>query len=151
MKQLFKINRMSGTSRTFCLLPIGATGSQLPDHPHATRNCNRSRKSLHPQEQCENSLSGRKREDATQRKFLADYLKTATGKDFAIEAGTEGKNAIVLALGTENENPESYQLKVTGDRNHDYWSYGSRRILWHPVPAQIIACGCRCETFPCPL
>ena len=36
-------------------------------------------------------------------KFLADYLKTATGKDFAIEAGTEGKNAIVLALGTENE------------------------------------------------
>ena len=47
--------------------------------------------------------------------FLADYLKTATGKDFAIEAGTEGKNAIVLTLGTANENPESYQLKVTGD------------------------------------
>ena len=47
--------------------------------------------------------------------FLADYLKTATGKDFAIEAGTEGKNAIVLTLGTVNENPESYQLKVTGD------------------------------------
>ncbi len=47
--------------------------------------------------------------------FLADYLKTATGKDFAIEAGTEGKNAIVLALGTENENPESYQLKVADD------------------------------------
>lgn len=47
--------------------------------------------------------------------FLADYLKTATGKDFAIEAGTEGKNAIILALGTENENPESYQMKVTDD------------------------------------
>ena len=47
--------------------------------------------------------------------FLADYLKTATGKDFAIEAGTEGKNAIVLALGTEAENPESYQLNVAGD------------------------------------
>ena len=47
--------------------------------------------------------------------FLADYLKTATGKDFAIEAGTEGKNTIVLALGTENENPESYQMKITGD------------------------------------
>ncbi|GAA6458338.1 family 20 glycosylhydrolase [Bacteroides xylanisolvens] len=47
--------------------------------------------------------------------FLADYLKTATGKDFAIEAGTEGKNAIVLILGTANENPESYQLKVAGD------------------------------------
>ena len=45
--------------------------------------------------------------------FLADYLKTATGKDFSIEAGTEGKNAIVLALGSEVENPESYQLKVT--------------------------------------
>ena len=48
-------------------------------------------------------------------KFLADYLKTAIGKDFVIEAGTEGENAIVLALGTESENPESYQLKVTGD------------------------------------
>lgn len=47
--------------------------------------------------------------------FLADYLKTATGKDFAIEAGTEGKNAIILALGAEAENPESYQLKVAGD------------------------------------
>ena len=47
--------------------------------------------------------------------FLADYLKTATGKDFAIEAGTEGKNAIVLILGTANENPESYQLKVAVD------------------------------------
>ena len=45
--------------------------------------------------------------------FLADYLKTATGKDFSIEAGTEGKNAIVLALGSEVETPESYQLKVT--------------------------------------
>lgn len=47
--------------------------------------------------------------------FLADYLKTATGKDFVIEAGTEGKNAIVLTLGAGNENPESYQLKVDGD------------------------------------
>lgn len=45
--------------------------------------------------------------------FLADYLKTATGKDFSIEAGTEGKNAIVLTLGEADENPESYQLKVT--------------------------------------
>lgn len=44
--------------------------------------------------------------------FLADYLKTATGKDFAIQAGTEGKNAILLSLGAEAENPESYQLKV---------------------------------------
>ena len=46
-------------------------------------------------------------------RFLADYLKTATGKDFAIEAGTEGKNVIVLALGNEDENPESYRMKVT--------------------------------------
>lgn len=44
--------------------------------------------------------------------FLADYLKTATGKDFAIQPGTEGKNAILLSLGTASENPESYQLKV---------------------------------------
>lgn len=47
--------------------------------------------------------------------FLADYLKTAIGKDFAVEAGTEGKNAIVLALGAETENPESYQLNVSAD------------------------------------
>ncbi len=31
--------------------------------------------------------------------FLAEYLKKATGKDFAIQTGTEGKNAIVLQLG----------------------------------------------------
>ena len=47
--------------------------------------------------------------------FLADYLKQATGKEFAIEAGTEGKNAIVLSLGMSSENPEAYQLKVDGD------------------------------------
>lgn len=44
--------------------------------------------------------------------FLAEYLKASTGKDFAIETGTEGKNAIVLSLGLESENPEAYQLKV---------------------------------------
>lgn len=44
--------------------------------------------------------------------FLAEYLKKATGKDFAIETGTEGKNAIVLQLGLQSENPEAYQLKV---------------------------------------
>ena len=27
----------------------------------------------------------------------------------------KGRNAIILALGTENENPEAYQLKVAGD------------------------------------
>lgn len=48
-------------------------------------------------------------------KFLAEYLKTATGKDFAIKAGTEGKNDIVLALGAVSENPESYRLHVKSD------------------------------------
>ena len=149
MKQLLKVNRMSGTSRTFCLLPIGATGSQLPDHPHATRNCNSSRKSLHSEERCENPLSGRKREDATQRTILGRLSETATGKDFAIEAGTEGKNAIVLTLGTANENPESYQLKVAGD---------GITILVLPRPAYSMAsspCANHClwlsvQTFPCP-
>ncbi|WP_303011341.1 glycoside hydrolase family 20 protein [uncultured Bacteroides sp.] len=47
--------------------------------------------------------------------FLAEYLKTATGREFAIEAGKEGKNAIVLSLGGGTENPESYQLNVSGD------------------------------------
>ncbi|EJX08416.1 beta-hexosaminidase [gut metagenome] len=47
--------------------------------------------------------------------LLAEYLKTATGKSFAVEAGTEGKNAIVLALGVDNKNPEAYELKVAGE------------------------------------
>lgn len=47
--------------------------------------------------------------------LLAEYLKTATGKDFAVEAGIEGKNAIVLALGVDNKNPEAYELKVAGE------------------------------------
>ncbi len=45
--------------------------------------------------------------------FLADYLKTATGKDFRVEAGTEGKQAIVLTLGDAGAQPEAYNLKVT--------------------------------------
>lgn len=44
--------------------------------------------------------------------FLAEYLKKATGKNFAIETGTGGKNTITLQLGLEAENPEAYQLKV---------------------------------------
>ena len=47
--------------------------------------------------------------------LLAEYLKTATGKDFAVEAGTEGKDAIVLALDVDNKNPEAYELKVAGE------------------------------------
>lgn len=48
-------------------------------------------------------------------RFLAEYLKKSTGKDFAVEAGIEGKNAIVLTLGLEATNPEAYQLKVSSD------------------------------------
>lgn len=48
-------------------------------------------------------------------RFLAEYLKDATGKDFAVKAGTEGKGAILLSLGHNSENPEAYQLKVTAD------------------------------------
>lgn len=45
--------------------------------------------------------------------FLADYLKTATGKTFAVEAGMTGDQAIILGLGLESENSEAYRLKVT--------------------------------------
>ena len=47
--------------------------------------------------------------------FLADYLKTATGKTFQVEAGTEGENAILLSLGLIHENPESYRLTVSAN------------------------------------
>ena len=45
--------------------------------------------------------------------FLAEYLKTATGKNFGIVAGATGENVISLTLGLENENPEAYQLTVS--------------------------------------
>ena len=51
----------------------------------------------------------------TQCPIPADYLKKATGKDYAVEAGTEGKGAILLKLGMESENPEAYQLSVNAD------------------------------------
>lgn len=44
--------------------------------------------------------------------FLAEYLKRATGKEFAITTQHERKRAIVLQLGLASENPEAYQLKV---------------------------------------
>lgn len=44
--------------------------------------------------------------------FLADYLKTATGKTFTTATGTAGDQTIVLSLGLEAENPEAYRLKV---------------------------------------
>lgn len=45
--------------------------------------------------------------------FLASYVKEMTGKELALQAGTEGENAIVLKLGLESENPEAYRLNVT--------------------------------------
>lgn len=47
--------------------------------------------------------------------WLADYLKTATGKSYVTEAGNEGKGNILLQLAPNAEAPEGYQLKVTSD------------------------------------
>lgn len=69
--------------------------------------------------------------------FLAEYLKKATGKDFAIETGTEGKNAIVLQLGLQSENPEAYQLKVGSEGVTIAAPTRSRCILWYSDTAQI--------------
>lgn len=44
--------------------------------------------------------------------FLAGYVKDMTGKTLAVEAGTDGQNAIVLALGLNGDNAEAYELKV---------------------------------------
>lgn len=44
--------------------------------------------------------------------FLAGYVKDMTGKTLAVEAGTGGENAIVLALGLNADNAEAYELKV---------------------------------------
>lgn len=47
--------------------------------------------------------------------FLSDYLKKATGQDYAIATGIEGKGTILLQLGLTAEKPEAYQIKVTPD------------------------------------
>lgn len=47
--------------------------------------------------------------------YLAEYLKKATGKEFAVKAGETAKGAIVLQLGMQSDNPEAYQLSVNGD------------------------------------
>lgn len=44
--------------------------------------------------------------------FLAEYLESSTGRRPAITSATSDKNAIVLALGLENENAEAYQITV---------------------------------------
>ena len=49
--------------------------------------------------------------------FLAEYLKTATGKDFPVQTNAaNGQSVISLELGLENANPESYRLRVTDKR-----------------------------------
>ena len=46
--------------------------------------------------------------------FLSEYVKESTGKVLKTQAGTEGDKTIVLKLGLTAENPEAYQLTVTG-------------------------------------
>ena len=48
--------------------------------------------------------------------FLAGYIKEQTGIDLTVKEGEGAKGDIVLALGLANENPEAYQLKVSGDQ-----------------------------------
>jgi hexosaminidase len=45
--------------------------------------------------------------------FLAEYLETATGFKPETTSTAPQKNAIILALGPENENPEAYRIEVT--------------------------------------
>jgi len=45
--------------------------------------------------------------------YLADYLKTATGRDYQVEAGTDGTGNILLLLAADSVRPESYQLNVS--------------------------------------
>ncbi|MDD3787509.1 MAG: glycoside hydrolase family 20 protein [Petrimonas sp.] len=45
--------------------------------------------------------------------FLASYLEENTGVKPAITSATSDKNAIVLELGLQNENPEAYQVTVS--------------------------------------
>ena len=48
--------------------------------------------------------------------YLADYLKTATGRDYAIQAGQDGQGNILLQVdAAASEKPEGYKLRVNGD------------------------------------
>lgn len=47
--------------------------------------------------------------------FLAEYLKKATGQNFRVESGTEGKGAILLTLGGMSEHADAYSLQVDAD------------------------------------
>lgn len=48
--------------------------------------------------------------------FLASYIKEQTGIELKTQEGEGADGGIVLKLGFENENPEAYQLIVTGDK-----------------------------------
>ena len=47
--------------------------------------------------------------------FLASYIKEQTGIELKAQEGEGKSGGISLQLGLDNENPEAYQLKVTGD------------------------------------
>lgn len=44
--------------------------------------------------------------------FLAEYLEISAGRKPALTSATSEKNAIILSLGLQNENPEAYQITV---------------------------------------
>lgn len=47
--------------------------------------------------------------------LLADYLKTATGRDYRVEIGLDGKKSVLLRLDPSIENPEGYRVSVSAD------------------------------------
>ena len=123
---------MCGTGRTDEFLWLSTEEANIRLPPIATRNCNIASKPLYFEKRCENLYPEGNEKMQRNAQFLADYLKTATGKDFSIEAGTEGlKNAIVLALGSEVENPEFLSVESHRSRCHDNCPYRSRSFLWY--------------------
>ena len=91
MKQLFKLTGCLALAGLFASCQSVQQEANYQIIPMPQEIVTAQGKSLHPQEQCENSLSGRKREDATQRKIPGRLSENGYRKDFAIEAGTEGK------------------------------------------------------------
>lgn len=47
--------------------------------------------------------------------WLADYLKVATGRDYRVETGLDGKENVLLRLDPGIENPEGYRVSVSAD------------------------------------
>lgn len=48
--------------------------------------------------------------------FLADYIKTLTGKELRISTKAPRKGAIILTANLNNENKDAYRLQITADR-----------------------------------